>query len=625
MPGITSLIDGFLGGLRFPDLRELPEWAEDNVYIPHGDTQGTYRKASNPMMVPILRALSDPNVEKVTMIKATQFGGNATAEVATVRWTSDAPGNILITCQSEDDARDFFEDRLKRTLEQSPATKPLMVGAGRYGIKSKKITLANMYILAQGPGEKSRHSKTIKYNIVDEAWLAPPGLLAALWERQSRVAIKKFLTISQAGEEIRDSQGNQRMDQLGEWYYRSTMEVGHWTCSNPKCGCIIPAQLSSINADGEKLYHIKWDTTPETRHPVTKKWNWNNLLPTIRMVCHSCGTELEDTDANRWMMAENGVFVQTNPNPEPKHRGFQVSAWLAPWQTWGNLVTQFLTAEEDRRKGQYEAFKIWVQAKESRFYMLADRDVPSELKRVLWDYKQSQYKDGTAWENPDVLHRFMASDFQKDSFKVVIRDFAVGGASRLIYQGTLRTWTEVAQKAAHYRLPASHVMIDAGNWDEEVFRECAKRGWVGLKGQDINSWQHTIKKRGVRKPYRPPYEARGTVQRKSENGGRKAVVKNCQCVEWSNLYYKDWMIQLVHGNGVQWQIPDDACPEYNKSLDSEKRVTKNGKAIWLKIGGRQDHFRDAELMILVRADMKGDIFVSTPEPQPDCVNDTAMD
>jgi hypothetical protein len=56
-------------------------------------------------------------------------------------------------------------------------------------------------------------------------------------------------------------------------------------------------------------------------------------------------------------------------------------------------------------------------------------------------------------------------------------------------------------------------------------------------------------------------------------------------------------------NGPTWEIPEDASEDYLKQLESERRVKKGGKWLWLQIGDRPNHYLDCEAMQVCAAVM----------------------
>ena len=103
-------------------------------------------------------------------------------------------------------------------------------------------------------------------------------------------------------------------------------------------------------------------------------------------------------------------------------------------------------------------------------------------------------------------------------------------------------------------------------------------------------------KAGVRKvqrfypPVRKVYVASGLV---------------CRMHYWSNLNLKDTLARLRRNqdDSPAWEIPEDIPEEYLLHMESEHRVKKGDKWMWMQIGKRPNHLFDSECMQVVGATM----------------------
>jgi hypothetical protein len=267
------------------------------------------------------------------------------------------------------------------------------------------------------------------------------------------------------------------------------------------------------------------------------------------------------------------------------------------------------------KAGIIDDYKSFVQQREARWWTIKDQEIPSFKERKTFGYRMTDYaNNGHIFEAS--IKRLMVVDMQTDCFKVLVRDFCEGGASRLIYQGTVRDWSDIAWLQAQYRIQDYHVAVDAGNWSQAVYKECAERKWVALIGSGGKSWVHTDKatKKATNRPYSPARQGRVASAPRKQQGGRPAKMQAAWFYEWSNLFFKDWLSRLASGQAVTWEYADDVEDEYIQSLDSEvRKVGPDGKPKWEKVGSRPNHFWDCECMSLVLASIIGGVFVDAPE------------
>jgi hypothetical protein len=140
------------------------------------------------------------------------------------------------------------------------------------------------------------------------------------------------------------------------------------------------------------------------------------------------------------------------------------------------------------------------------------------------------------------------------------------------------------------------VFVDAGHATYDVYRECAKHGWVALMGDRRATYVHRTKEgRSVHRFYSPR---------------RKVVLgrgQTCSVFYWSNLNIKDMLARLRRNQdperGPTWEIAEDAGDDYLTQMESEQRVRKGGKWLWERIGKRPNHYWDCEAMQVAAAVM----------------------
>jgi hypothetical protein len=585
---MSEFADGILGQLREPDRRTISEWAVGNVILPHSKRAREWSEDTAYWLIEPLNAI--PENEAVSLCKPTQTGGTTLYEVFLAWLISNCPADAAMMGQTDPDAEYLFRAKILPTLKASPATAGLLAAIGRNDATKNRLELGTMSFRIHGPGKNSLQSASVEILLLDEAWLFPLGTILEILERTStKEATRKIVTVSQAGEQVADKNGQPTWDEWGSWWHRGTQEVFRVVC--PHCGERFEPTTDQFKA------------AEDARNPETKEWDWKRVRETAHCETPCCKTKIENTPTNRRSLSASGRYFPTNPNPAPRHRSFRYPSWVVYWQDWGSLLEMFLRAQDALKVGNIEPLKIWTQKKEARWWKLKDQEAPSFAQRKYFGYRMTDYADGS--QTPDVAHRLMAIDMQANCLKAAIRDFRSGGASRLIWQGTLGGWEEAAQIQARFHVRPLHVAVDAQNWTQEVYAECAGRKWVALHGSGSKSWRHEDK---VTRPYSPPRIGRVATSR-----GKKQADK-CYFWEWSNLVIKDWLSRLLAGAGVDWAYPDDADDEYIEALDSEKRTTGDSGPIWKQVGSRRNHFWDIECMLLVLASIRGGIFVELPAP-----------
>jgi phage terminase large subunit GpA-like protein len=579
---MSDLSQGILSRLKEPDRRAISDWAEENLLLPESKRSRSFSKETAPWLTPVLDSIKENTF--TSLLKTTQGGGTVVEQAALTYWVAEAPADAALVAQTDDDTQTLFKAKFLPTLKASPATAPLMARLPRHALKKDELILPSMRVGVHGPGEKSTQSLSLERVLIDETWLLHLVSKAALRNMIERgtasPATFRMVCVSQAGEELADKRGQPLPSEWKDHWEGGTQETHGFTC--PACGEWFVPESKCFKA-------------PDDAKGEDEKWIWAKVAQGTRLITPCCNHEIADTEENRRSLATKGSYRAFNPNPLPNHRSFQFSCWTIYWQSWGTNLIQLLKAIEARRRGDIQPLKEWTMKKEAKFWTLKDEEIPSFAERKYWGYKQADLVSGSVPE--DVVRRIMTVDVQTASYKTLIRDFFAGGGSRLAYQGTLPSWTEVYQTQARYRVKPLHVGVDAQNWTQEVYRQCAARQWIALHGSDSKTWRH---KDGTSRGYSPARVARIATAKGTQQKGKAYFY------EWSNLYFKDWLSRLVAGEGLRWEYPDDSEDEYIISLDSERRKSgADGKPKWEAIGKRPNHFWDCENMALVMASIIG--------------------
>lgn len=192
--------------------------------------------------------------------------------------------------------------------------------------------------------------------------------------------------------------------------------------------------------------------------------------------------------------------------------------------------------------------------------------------------------------------RVITVDCQIDHLFVVVRSWTAEGSSRLVWNERILTFTDIDVLQERFNVNPSLVFLDAGHATYDVYRECAKRGWVALMGD--------------RRPVFAHKGANGKSIQRFYSPRRKVVLTRTQACNvhyWSNLNIKDTLARLRRNQdpdkGPTWEVPDDASEDYLSQLESEHRTKEKGQWSWKQIGARPNHYLDCEAMQAAAATM----------------------
>lgn len=596
---VPELARGILDHLKEPDRRPISQWAVGNVVMPDSKRNREWAEDTAYWLIEPLNAI--PYCEAVSVCKPTQSGGTVIYIVFLLWLIANSPVDLALMGQTDPDAEYILKAKILPALRSSPATAALMAALGRNAVTKNYIDLGTMTFRIHGPGKNSAQSASLEVLLLDECWLFKLGTILEILERTStKAATRKIVAVSQAGEEYLDRRGKPTLDEWGAWWVRGTQEIYHVRC--PHCSQYFEPRATN-EEDGTFMFRVADDA----RDPQTKEWNWTRVRETAHLVTPCCGHVVENTARNRRSLSASGKYIATNKNPSPRHRSFRYPCWVVYWQDWGELLEQFLRAQDALKQGNIEPLKIWTQKKEARWWTMKLRELPVLNTRGTYGYTKDDYtpKDDLfpKWEKE--RFRIMTVDVQSNHFVVVIRAWALDGSSRLIWEGHLGSWDTVEDWRKLYRVPANLVAVDANDFTQAVYARCLKMNYVALHGCAGKGFIRVEKKRRYNMPWEE-IEGRHAFARRGARG------VGCRAFNFSNLRYKDQLSILVAGQALPWEHADDVRPEYIESLESEK---KNEKGIWDKVRA-YNHTWDCEVMQLCMASLPG-VEVLRYEPEPE--------
>jgi phage terminase large subunit GpA-like protein len=98
----------------------LTEWAESNIVLPAGQSARPGAFQTWPYLREIMVAMSAPDVEFVTVQKASRIGYTKSLMIAIAAQVSIDPCAIGLLTPTDDDARDYATDELEPLFEATP-------------------------------------------------------------------------------------------------------------------------------------------------------------------------------------------------------------------------------------------------------------------------------------------------------------------------------------------------------------------------------------------------------------------------------------------------------------------------------------------------------------------------
>lgn len=297
-----------------PPRLSVSEWADTYITMPKGTSAfpGRWQTSRTPYLREPLDCMSDPAVDGVVAMFASQTGKTMIPILSTLYYIHQDPTNQLIVRPTDREAQEFSKIRLQPMFDGHPALFP---GLGQTKKRSKGKTLSliqydegwTALVGANAPSKlASWMARLIHF---DEADRYPPssGGEGSVVE----VTLARMTTFWNGKYSMNSSPGNEGESIIDANYQLSSR--GHWCVPCPSCGVYQPLDWPRLDFD------------------------------TSSLACAVCGclhSEYEwDTRAQ-----QAGMWIHEDPdNPV---RGFHLAALASPFPkvNWDKLITGWRAA-----------------------------------------------------------------------------------------------------------------------------------------------------------------------------------------------------------------------------------------------------------------------------------------
>ena len=305
-----------LAHLKPPSRLTLSQWMAEHMRLPETVSATPGRVRLWPYQRAIADAISDPTIERVTLVKPVRVGLSTLLTATVGSYVHNEPSPILLLLPTEADCRDYVVSDLEPIFEASPALSGLLSAdsseGGRNTLMSRRFPGGSLKIVAaKSPRNLRRHN--VKVLLIDEADAMEPGAEGnpiTLAERRTlsfanrKIVLGSTPTIEETSNVLRS-------------YAESDKRVFEVPC--PSCGTFNEIQWANIEWEPEK---------PET----------------AAYRCPNCNDLIDER--HKAAMVAAGTFRATAPHVKG-HAGFRLNALISGLAnaSWGKLAAEFLSAK----------------------------------------------------------------------------------------------------------------------------------------------------------------------------------------------------------------------------------------------------------------------------------------
>lgn len=296
----------------------MSAWIERELVLPEGVSALPGRVRLWPYQKEIADAISDPLIEKVTLVKPVRVGFTTLLTGAIGSYIANEPAPILVLLPTESDARDFTVSDIEPTFGATPVLRGLLDAdsedGGRNTLLHRRFPGGALKIVAaRAPRNLRRHTARILLcDEVDAMEIGAEGNPIRLAERRTLSFANRKIVIGSTPL-FTDTSAVLRS------YAESDGRVYELPC--PDCGA---------------FHEISWaDIEWPSGHPEKAAYR-----------CPSCKELI--SERHKAEMVEAGRWRATRPEIRG-HAGFRLNALvsLLANASWGRLAGEFLACRDD--------------------------------------------------------------------------------------------------------------------------------------------------------------------------------------------------------------------------------------------------------------------------------------
>ena len=543
---LNACLAKILSGMKPPEDLTVSQWADKNRRLTSESSAevGKWRTSRTPYMFDILDSFTDPLIEHIVVVAASQVGKSETINNMVGYCIDQDPGPILLIQPTIDDVKRYSEMRIAPMIRETRCLKRKVAdpkSRDAANTKRQKSFPGGVLVMTGSNVAHDLSSMPIRYVFGDERdrWATSAGSEGDPWElavaRTRTFYNKKMVEVSTPT--VKGASAIENSYNLG------TME--RWKTKCPHCGEYVEITFDNIR--------FEWDAAENGDKKIFH-------ISEIFYMCPECGGISDE----HTMKSQPAKWVATVPEARKHHktRSFWLTAWVSPWATWESIILQFLQAGTDSAKLQVVYNTQFGELWEERGNMASEDDVMA--RREVYE---AEVPDG-------VLLLTCGVDTQDDRLEYEVVGHRRFGETWGIKKGVIlgrpateEVWARLDEVLSHkYKfksgvsLQISLTFIDeGGHFTQEVRQHCLAR-----------QYDHVFAIKGANRPdipyTAPPKKQKIVVNGKvigqvwvyeiGVNAGKQKIVDNLR-------------VQSPGANYCHFPLRDDYGKQFFKQLMSE--------------------------------------------------------
>jgi phage terminase large subunit GpA-like protein len=431
-------------GMKPPSRLPLSQWAARYRMLSSeaNPEPGPWRNDRAPYQVAVMDALTDPLVERVSLMCCSQSGKTEIFLNAIGYYSTEEPSPILAVRPSLDEARQWSQTRLAPMIRDTPAL--TAVYAEPRARDASNTALVKNFL--------GGHVTAVGSN-------SPAGLAA----KPIRIALFDEIDRYQASAGEEGDPVDLGIKRTVRFPRRKIL-----LCSSPGVEGVSRIKREYLAGD-QNEYHVP---CPVCDHPQVLRWKTHIRFDagnpeSVLGYCEDCGVGSPDYAWHQQL----GRGEWRARAPRIRHASFWWNAFVVPWIRWAPLVDDWYAAQGNPEKLQVFVNTVLTETWEEYGGRLRSNELADRVEEY-----PAPVPDGVAW-------LAMGVDVQGDRLEYLVRGFGVAEESWLIVAGWIEgdpkrreTWHRLDEcrsqtwARANGRLLGVDVCcVDSGNWADEVY------------------------------------------------------------------------------------------------------------------------------------------------------------
>jgi phage terminase large subunit GpA-like protein len=473
---LRPFLDGAATALRQTDTSGILDWAERHVTFPHSDRAKRFSRKQAPWLNDILEAATDNDTREIILMAPVGSGKTTLFETLAPWIVAREPGASMFVLQSDTDATDWSETRLRRVLEECEPIAPLWP-KNRHLKRKAAILFPHMPLFVNGANINNLQSKSLRWCIGDEVWLWKPGLVGEFRRRTHDRWNSKRIFVGQAGD---------AEDEFSAAFDASTRHEFQWEC--PHCQARQPWE---------------WKQMKYEKHLTkTGEIDWHRLAKSVHMECAGCGEKFEDKPEVRRRICNSGRYIKIGDGMVGV-MGYTLPSMPVWWISWATLVEEWVKAAAEEKRGNLGPLRQFMQKRLAKPWQDQGSGAKDEeVLRVRSDYRQGFCPVEDPWfitlcADPGQNQTHWSAAAHMQDGQIYIFDYGEVLAPENLLELAAKSWPGVGDKQ-HF---AQAGLVDSGDFTERIYDVCQHSGNILFPakgtGGAIGVWNQTeLKERG---------------------------------------------------------------------------------------------------------------------------------